>query len=169
MADLTNKGGSSEVGARAELPTKVAHRGRKTAVRGFLILLLVLLGVAIFFNLNFKTVIVSGNSMLPTFKDGRKVVISKAYWLIGPIKKKDIVVLRDTGPTGYIIKRVYRMGGEKVDWANAPDSHRLKSGDYTVPEGTVYVLGDNRMHSEDSRKFGPVEVGEILGKVVVIP
>ncbi|HEY0867777.1 MAG TPA: S26 family signal peptidase [Fimbriimonas sp.] len=168
MEDVPVKEKPREQALRIEGPERRHKKGRKR-VRGFLILLLFLLGFAIFFNLNFKTVVVSGESMVPTFENGQKVVVSDAYWLVGPLQKKDIVVIRDTGPTGYIIKRIYRTAGETVDWANAPDDHRLIDGRFRVPDGTVYVLGDNRMHSEDSREFGPVDVNTILGKVVVIP
>jgi signal peptidase I len=78
-------------------------------------------------------------------------------------------VLHDTGPTGYIIKRVKWLGGQRVDWKWVPEDHEFTSGDYIVPEGQVYVLGDNKDHSEDSRKFGPVPMKEIIGKVVVWP
>jgi signal peptidase I len=146
-----------------------ATAGRKRTVTGFTVLVLFMLAFAIFCYKNFKTVVVSGISMVPTFKDGQRVLVSHAYWLVGPIRRKDIVVLRDSGPTGYIIKRVYRMGGDKVDWENAPESHRLTDPPFVVPDGELYVLGDNRLRSEDSRKFGPVPLGDVLGKVVVRP
>lgn len=127
------------------------------------------LAFALFFNLNFRTVVVEGDSMLDTLKPGQRVLVSKAYWLIGGIRKKDIVVVRDQSTGGYFIKRVYRLAGEIVDYPNVPSSHRLASGDYVVPEGHVYVLGDNREVSEDSRKFGAVPLARIIGKVVVRP
>jgi signal peptidase I len=144
-------------------------QNRKRAITGFGVLLLCLLGFAIYFHLTFTTVVVSGESMLPTLKSGQRVLTSKAYWLVGPIKEKDVVVIRDDGPTGYIIKRVYKMAGQVVDWALVPDSFDFRSGEYHVPEGTVYVLGDNRQVSEDSRRFGPVPVESIIGKVVIRP
>lgn len=131
--------------------------------------MLLVLAFSVFFYLNFKTVQVSGVSMVPTFKDGQRVLVSKAYWLIGPIRNKDIVVISDDGPTGFMIKRVYKMAGETVDWKNIPDGHKIADGPFVVPEGTVFVLGDNRDQSEDSRRFGPVELEKILGKVVVRP
>jgi len=142
-------------------------RSRKRAITGFGFILLILLGFAIYFHYTFTTVVVSGESMLPTLKNNQRVLTSRAYWLVGPIKDKDIVVIKDDGPTGYIIKRVYRMAGEVVDWYNVPDNVDFRKGEYKVPAGHVYVLGDNREVSEDSRRFGPVKVEDIIGKVVI--
>ena len=147
-------------------------RKKTKAVTGFTLTMVMALGFAVFFYLNFKTVVVSGESMLPTFKSGQRVLVSKAYWLIGGIRPKDIVVIADENPEntdGYLIKRVYKMGGEKVDYANVPPEHKLADGDYVVPEGHLYVLGDNREHSEDSRRYGPIPINSVIGKVVVLP
>ena len=140
---------------------------RKRAITGFGVTLLFLLAFAIYFQFTFKTVVVSGDSMLPTLKNGRRVLTSKAYWLVGPIKHKDIVVIRDDGPTGFIIKRVYKMAGEVVEWSLVPDTVDFREGEFKVPEGHVYILGDNRAVSEDSRRFGPVPLDSIIGKVVI--
>jgi signal peptidase I len=144
-------------------------RGQKRAFTGFGVVMLVVLAFSVIFFLNFKTVQVSGESMLPTLKDGRRVLVSRAYWLVGPLRDKDIVVLKDSGPTGYIIKRIAYLPGEEVDWKLMPESHPLSEGKFKVPDGTVYVLGDNLPASEDSRKFGPVPVTEVLGKVLIWP
>lgn len=134
---------------------------------GFGFAMLLVLVFAIFFYANFKTVQVSGRSMFPTFKDGQRVLVSKAYWLVGPIQDKDVVVLKDTGPTGFIIKRVYRKENEAVDWKFVPDDYGIDQGTYKVPKGNIYVLGDNLPESEDSRRFGPRPVSDVLGKVIV--
>lgn len=129
------------------------------------------LAFAVFFLLNFKTVVVSGPSMLPTFKSGRRLLASKAYWLVGPLRRDDVVVVREADPTagtGYFIKRIYRLAGETVDMVNVPRTYKLAEGPYKVPAGTVYVLGDNREVSSDSRELGPIELTRIIGKVVVV-
>ena len=141
------------------------ERRQQIATMGSLSLL-ALLGFAAFFQQNFRTIQVQGNSMLPTFKNGAHLLTSSAYWLVGPIQKGDIVVLIDDSGTA-IIKRVYGMEGDKVDWLNVPEDYNLSSGEYVVPEQTLYVLGDNREVSEDSRRFGPVPYDRIIGKVVL--
>ena len=144
------------------------RKGKKRAFTGFGVFLLIMLIGSIFFYLNFKTIEVSGPSMNPTFKSGDRVLVSKAYWLVGPIKDKDIVVLHDPGGPGNIIKRVYRLGGEDVDFKWMPDSAKITNAPYKVPDGCIYVLGDNRPVSEDSRKFGPVDLSKVLGKVIIL-
>lgn len=139
----------------------------RRAITGFGVALLAILGLAIFFLLNFHTVIVSGTSMIPTLKDRQKVLVSKAYWLVGNIQAKDIVVVKEKNGSGYFIKRVYRLPGQQVDYANYPKSYKIADGPFVVPQGTFFVLGDNRSHSEDSRQFGPVEQDRVIGKVIV--
>src|SRR5215469_4653934 len=95
---------------------------------GIGLMLFLLLGCALLFYFNFHRVVVSGRSMEPTFHTGQRVWVSRAYWLVGPIRDKDIVVVSDPNPDGYIIKRVYKMGSEKVDWLNAPRGWSLANG-----------------------------------------
>lgn len=144
----------------------MAEIGKKSRA-GFGAVLGLLLLCSLIFYFNFHTVVVSGHSMEPTFFSGRKLLVSKAYWLVGPIHDKDIVVVSDPNPDGYIIKRVYKMGGETVDYLNIPRSWSITRGPYVVPAGDLYLLGDNRDQSEDSRAFGPRDVKTVLGKVVL--
>jgi signal peptidase I len=143
-------------------------KGKKRAITGFGVFLTLVLIFAIVFYFNVTTIQVSGLSMFPTFKNGQRLLVSKAYWLVGPIKDKDIVVVKDPEGPGNIIKRVFRMSGEDVDLLHRPDGVPLNTkGKYTVPDGCVYLLGDNPPVSEDSRKFGPVPMDKIVGKVIV--
>lgn len=141
-------------------------RKRKVLLTGFGIFLLSVLAFAVFFFFNFHTVEVKGPSMEPTFNQGQRLLVSNAYWLVGGIKKNDIVVVKSNDE--FIIKRVYALEGETVDLFNIPENYSLTEGEYKVPPGKIYILGDNRPMSEDSRQFGPVDRSEILGKVIVI-
>ncbi|RYG39343.1 signal peptidase I [bacterium] len=146
------------------------RKGKKRAITGFGIVLLVLLPLVFFFYLSFHTVVVQGVSMLPKLKPNQRLLVSDAYWLVGPIRHQDIVVVREKEiPNGYFIKRVYKLGGEEVDYANYPKGYSIREKTYKVPEGSVFLLGDNRLQSEDSRAFGAVELSRIIGKVVVRP
>lgn len=141
----------------------------RRAYTGFGSALLGILAMCIYAKLTFNSVVVSGDSMSPTLPNGTRLLVSKAYWLVGPVKDKDIIVIKENNATGYIIKRVYKMAGEVVDWYNVPRSWSLNDGEYRVPAHSVFVLGDNRSVSEDSRYFGAVDTSRILGKVVVRP
>lgn len=150
---------------------KMRTTKKGVAITGFGTALLFVLVFAIFFYFNFTTVVVSGNSMEPTFQNGERLLASRAYWLVGQIKRRDVVVVRtqgqDPGQTGYIIKRVLGLPGDKIDGANVPDSWRVSDGPFVVPPGRVYVIGDNREVSEDSRRLGAVPLEDVLGKIVI--
>lgn len=147
-------------------------KGGKRMITGFGLAMLVVLGVATIMFFTVKPVVVSGQSMLPTFEDKQRVLTTRAYWLIGPLRPDDVVVVRDDSPvnkSGFFIKRVYKMAGQKVDYANWPRNYSMAEHDqYVVPDDHVYLLGDNRPKSEDSRVFGAVPVDRILGKVIRI-
>jgi signal peptidase I len=139
---------------------------KKHAVTGFGITLLLILGIAVFFYFNFQTVVVSGPSMEPTYLNGRRLLACKAYGLVGGIKDGDIVVLKGEKKDDYFIKRVYKLEGEIVDFANVPEDWVITQGDYKVPPGHIFVLGDNREHSEDSRVWGAVSLDKVIGKII---
>ncbi len=140
---------------------------RRVAITSFGAFLLGVLGFLLFFRMNFKSVEVRGQSMEPTFESGRRLLMSSAYWLVGPIRKNDIVVLKEPESGDTIIKRVKGLPGDVIDFADIPISWSFSQGEYRVPEGTYYVLGDNRMVSQDSRMYGPFETSDVLGKVVI--
>lgn len=136
------------------------------AITEFGTTLILVLGIMLFALFNFKTVVVSGPSMEPTFLNGQKLLACKAYWLIGAIRKKDIVVIKGDKPNDYFIKRVYALPGDVVDWANVPEDWSLEKGEYKIKPGEIYVLGDNREVSEDSRVWGAISQDRVIGKIV---
>lgn len=150
------------------MTTHKKGRRKKILLTGFGAFLIFTLAFVVFFYLNFQTIAVSGQSMEPTFQSGRRVLVSDAYWLVGDIKRSDIIVLREPDSGDIVIKRVNAMGGDVVDMRNIPEEWSLAKGEYRVPEGKYYVIGDNRPVSEDSRRFGPIDKSRILGKVVIM-
>jgi len=144
-----------------------AQPKKRVLFTGFGVFLLFVLAFSVFFFLQFQTIQVEGPSMQPTLEPGNRVLTSSAYWLVGQIQKGDIVVLRSPKDGAIVIKRVYALEGETVDFLNSPEDWPLAEGEFRVPEGHFYVLGDNKPVSEDSREFGPVPKSKVLGKVVV--
>ena len=130
-----------------------------------------------------RVVSVVGTSMVPTLEESDRLVVSKLFY---EPKYGDIVVLRKLSfKDDAIIKRVIATEGQTVDIdfdkgivyvdgtaLDEPYVNELVSDpeDFTdpvtVPEGCVFVMGDNRNHSTDSRysKIGCVDTRLILGK-----
>lgn len=142
--------------------------------------------VFIVFHFIIQVVTVKGSSMEPTLENQDRLVISNLFYTP---ETGDIVVLSDkTGLDVALIKRIIALPGQTVDInengevlvdgkvlsepyiAELIDEGHRGNMDYplTVPEGTVFVMGDNRNHSTDSRflEVGFVEEGEILGRVI---
>lgn len=114
---------------------------------------------------------VVGNSMEPTFSDGQVVFIVKTYYKNNTPVKGDIgtAYFRLSGNSS--VKRIAATPLEKID-SNEEYLQgtlllkQLKYYDYTVPEGTVILLGDNPADSIDSRSYGIVAIKMLEGKVV---
>lgn len=125
-----------------------------------------LIAVSLLFTLFFRVVNVSGDSMTNTLQNGEKLLLSSAA---GNPKYGDIVVIRRDGATP-LIKRVIGLPGDKIFINNSTgevfrngeklDEPYVKGGYtpskgldavYTVPEGGIFVMGDNRINSLDSR------------------
>jgi len=137
----------------------------------------------------FRVAQVTGSSMEPTLTHGDTLVLNRLGWLISGPRVGDIVAFPYQGDTSdNFIKRVVAVSGDEVDFRNGffyvngarledDFSHDriLQPGDaneilpLTVPEGRVFVLGDNRNGSKDSRfaTVGNVPVAEVVGRVAV--
>ncbi len=131
---------------------------------------------------------IPSGSLIPTIEIGDQVLVNKLIYRFGSPQYKDIVVLDDpTGETPMLIKRVIAVGGQTVDLVGGkvvvdgvaldePYTHGQPSlpGDpritypLTLPAGTVWVMGDNRTQSKDSRWLGPRPVSSVHGKAFVI-
>ncbi len=155
-----------------------------------------IVAVVIIFTLLFRVITISGDSMLNTLRSEDKVIITNLFYTP---KQFDIVVISENALNSYegehvhsrIIKRVIATEGQVVNIdfnkgkvyvdgveLNEPYTKTLttRPGDVkfpvVVPEGHVFVLGDNRNESLDSRSTGigndgMVDVRYILGKAVL--
>ena len=117
-------------------------------------------------------------SMEPTIKTGDVVLVNAmSYQADSTVRRGDVVVFRYKGND--LIKRVVATSGDTVDIANgevlvngeAAQQYYIKDDVLTdgethlaVPSGKVFVLGDNRSNSKDSRMIGCISTDDILGQ-----
>lgn len=139
----------------------------------------------LFFSLVFRPAAVIGNSMLPSFNSGDRVVCLPE--LSGYGRGDVVIISHATRMDESIIKRVIAVGGDTVDidfykgtvsvngqeldepYVNTPTNLSYDmTFPVTVPEGKLFVLGDNRNDSLDSRStdIGFINENKVLGKVV---
>ena len=147
------------------------------------------LAVVILFTFVIRLIGVDGRSMVPTLQHGDRLLVLNSM-LYDDYQYGDIVVLRkDTFLKDPIVKRVIATEGQSVDIDFSTGSvyvdGALLKEDYineltfleegtefplTVPENSVFVMGDNRNHSSDSRdsRLGTVDERYVIGKAVFL-
>jgi signal peptidase I len=125
---------------------------------------------------------VDGFSMIPTLEDGEFVLVSKINYKLGNVERGDIVVFHfPMDPEQELIKRVMGLPGDTIVVQNGQVSVNGQvlnepyiaaapayAGEWTVPEGQLFVLGDNRNDSSDSHSWGFLPLEKVVGKAVVI-
>lgn len=125
--------------------------------------------------------VVKGDSMQPNLYDGDRIIISK----LSSINRFDeIAFVAPNGEDNYV-KRVIGLPGDEIEIINDTlyINGTVYAEDYLtenyseevsiryfstekIPEGTYFVMGDNRKHSYDSREFGVINKDSIIGEVV---
>ncbi|HHY44576.1 MAG TPA: signal peptidase I [Firmicutes bacterium] len=127
--------------------------------------------------------LVDGPSMEPTLWDSQSLLVNKLAYKFSKPKRGDVVVFRyPLDPSRDYVKRCVAVGGDTVEmrlgrlyvngllkeepYVRFPGLYEMKS--ITVPEDCIFVLGDHRTNSEDSRMFGPVKLSLVKGKAVFI-
>jgi signal peptidase I len=128
----------------------------------------------------FGTVV--SESMNPTLQVGDYYVLRVDAYNDRVPQRGDVVVFDRPGE-GTFIKRIIGIGGDRIGigrgrvWLNGAwlKEPYLKENPVTelpmatvVPDGHLFVLGDNRNKSEDSRDYGPIPAGNVMGKVTKI-
>jgi signal peptidase I len=132
---------------------------------------------------------INGQSMDPTFHNGEYILTNKVEYKISDPKRGDVVIFKSPRNKDIdYIKRIIGLPGESIRLSNStfyinnkkldeslylsPDiktyggSYLSENTDITVPPGKYFVCGDNRMHSSDSREFGPIAKGDFIGKAL---
>jgi signal peptidase I len=137
-----------------------------------------------------KQFAVSGNSMLTTLHNGDRVLVNRLSYRLHDPRRGDVVVLKrfDVANTERdLIKRVIGLPGESVeirdcevyidgqrliepylDAVEAPCTTPGQQNPFNVPEDEVFVMGDNRDNSGDSRMFGSVPYDLLIGRAFIV-
>ena len=141
-------------------------------------LLVVLLAASVAGLLPVQVMRVASGSMAPTVAPGDLLLVERS---VGPAGLRDLVAVPQPGTGTLLVKRVVGLGGDRVALEDGVlvvdgvavcepsiDPARLDGvwfGPVTVPEGHVFLLGDARGESVDSRHFGTVPAGDVTGLV----
>ncbi len=149
----------------------------KDIVSAFVIVLLLYTYVFQFSQIN-------GNSMYPTLKDGERVIVEKVTGWAGSFERGDVITLKyPKDISRNYVKRVIAFENETVTIRNGVvyvdgvelDEPYVKNVEpyenlpsVTVPEGYLFVMGDNRPASYDSRGWGFLPKGYAYGRVIFI-
>ena len=129
---------------------------------------------------------VKGNSMEPNFHNNEYILTDKISYKFGRPQRGDVVIFKaPTNPDIDYIKRVIAVDGERVRiekgdiYVNGqllnepylndrtllfPGSSIKEGEEIVVPDEHLFVLGDNRPHSSDSREFGPIPKRSVIGR-----
>lgn len=177
-----------------KLNNRLARIWNKISFLKWLGSMVTLISVTVFTCTNIVSVsFINGNSMYPTIKNGEIHLVDRTDTLP---EHGDIVLIEipSSSNTQYIVKRVIATGGEKVTidydannvylngvilpepYINQEECDPMRMSqdigviEYVVPYGYVFVMGDNRNHSADSRNkgIGLISKDEIIGKIITI-
>ncbi len=136
----------------------------------------------------FSPTIVDGESMMSTLKDGEFLIVNKIVYRFSEPKRGDIVIFHATEKKDYI-KRVIGVAGDRIEMKDdqlyvngelVEESYLQANKDYwyqvegnvftqdfvveSVPENAIYVLGDNRRNSTDSRILKSISLDRVVGR-----
>ena len=194
-SDETTPAAEPVAPTEADTARSVSRAKQRSSTRNLLEWVAVIVG-AVLVALLIKTFVVQAfripsESMVPTLEVGDRVLVNKLSYDAHGLNRGDVVVFeRPPGlPSGPddpkdLIKRVIGLPGDTVvarDGSIYIDDQRLDEPylpeniatynldvPVTIPEGEVWVMGDNRTNSEDSRVFGPIDDDSIVGRAFMI-
>ncbi|GIU87771.1 MAG: signal peptidase I [Acidimicrobiia bacterium] len=173
--------------SRRRTEPKRSRKGTRQFLE-WLLLIAAALGIALLIKaFLFQAFYIPSESMVPTLLRNDRVLVNKLSYRLHDVHRGDIVVFE--APEGQeqddvkdLVKRVIGLPGEQIEARDGRvyiDGEPLEE-DYlppgtvsenlpltTVPADAVFVMGDNRSQSRDSRVFGPIPTDDIVGRVFV--
>jgi len=142
------------------------------------------LAVVLFIGINAVSarVRVDGFSMRPTLENGEFVLVNKISYRFSEMERGDIIVFHfPFNPEEELIKRVIGLPGDRVMVENSQvyvngqilnepyiAQAPIYTGEWTVLDGQLFVLGDNRNNSNDSKDWGLLPAENVVGKAILI-
>ncbi len=167
--------------------------GRKVATE-WTILIIAALTIALLIKaFLFQAFVIPSASMVPTLKIDDRILVNKLSYRLHDVHRGDVVVFTappgaDQGDVDHLVKRVIGLPGERIEaradaiyidgraldepYVNPNCAEPIATSGIamrtqTIPAGQVFVMGDNRCESKDSRAFGPVPIDTIVGRAFV--
>lgn len=140
--------------------------------------------IALFINVFMaQAMVVQGPSMQPNLYRNHRVMVEKiTYRFVHGPRRGDVVIVDVPGEDEPLIKRVVALSGETVEVQGGQvfingqlleESWTIQQGGPSYPSTVIpplhiFVLGDNRAGSRDSRSFGPVSVDQLVGRAWIV-
>lgn len=145
------------------------------------IIIAVVLGLLIV-NFVIQPTKVFGSSMEPTMHEGDRILLEKVSQKGNWLARGEIVAIKSPVDDRTFIKRIIGMEGDRVEikddkvYVNGKELHEsyLKDGktngtyNDVVPKHKLFVMGDNRLNSYDSRSFGFIDLNDVKGRALVL-
>jgi len=140
--------------------------------------------IALFVNVYFAeaALVQDGPSMQPNLYRGDRVIVEKISYHFHQPRRGDVVVVERPGGEVSLIKRVVALPGETIE---VYDGHAYINGELIdepwvknfggpnfapleIPAGHIFIMGDNRSNSRDSRAIGPIPIEDVKGRAWLV-
>lgn len=167
------------------------HYTKHKSTYSFIIMIVVCIIIAkLLTSFVFISVMVDGNSMYSTLKNGDKAITDGLFYKMSGIDRFDIVIIDHPKYTEKLVKRVIGLPGEKLKYSRGvlyingevveetfiDEKTKLQTltplgndtFEITLGENEYYVMGDNRGNSADSRYFGAIKKKQIKGDGILL-
>jgi signal peptidase I len=184
--------GDGDGAAGADRPARAARlalrrkKHRRQVAEWAILVVAALIAALLVRTFLFQAFYIPSASMEPTLKTNDRVLVNKLSYRLHDVHRGDIVVFekppQETSDIDDLVKRVIGLPGETVEGRDGrvlvngdaldepylpDDATTADFGPVEIPDDSVWVMGDNRTNSEDSRFFGPIPTSTIVGRAFV--